>query len=74
MSSRFDDWVRSTLNPDLDPAPRPGEVRRLVADLQPQARAPAPRHRHRQPGRRRGRAGAVRAAPDDRQRVPAGMS
>lgn len=36
MSSRFDDWVRSTLNPDLDPQPRPGEVRRLVADLQPQ--------------------------------------
>lgn len=36
MSSRFDDWVRSTLNPDLDPQPRPGEVRRLIADLQPQ--------------------------------------
>lgn len=35
MSSRFDDWVRATLDQRHDARPRPGEVRRIIAGLQP---------------------------------------
>jgi hypothetical protein len=35
MSSSFDDWVRATLDQRHDARPRPGEVRRIIAGLQP---------------------------------------
>jgi hypothetical protein len=35
MSPQFDDWVRETLRPRHDARPRPGEVRRIIAGLEP---------------------------------------
>ncbi len=38
MSTRFDDWIRATLRPRDVARPKPGEIRRIIADLQPRHR------------------------------------